>query len=192
MKSVECGAASWRHIGERLRLKSRWVTVVCDQWQVADGVIDYWRVERPNSVVVVPWTQSGVYVLAPNYRPGIASSTTDFPGGRWEERSSEDAAYGILKREVGLSPGDLQDLRPVGRARNVDSSFSSQQLMVYSVKLIAPLSTGQLSLIPIRHFTDFQKARASIDCLQCSSALTDWYLDRYHRPDQKMATDAFG
>ncbi|MCS6815683.1 MAG: NUDIX hydrolase, partial [Cyanobacteria bacterium] len=72
------------HVQDRfLELRSRWLTIVGEHCQTPDGEqLEYWRVEKADSVIILPLQEGSLITLPPTYRHGIAQVTIDFPGGR--------------------------------------------------------------------------------------------------------------
>jgi hypothetical protein len=78
---------SWQVQDRFLELHSRWVTLIAEHWQDAQGQrLEYWRIEKADSVIVLPIQKDALaqpQILLPpaSYRPGVGRVTLDFPGG---------------------------------------------------------------------------------------------------------------
>jgi len=74
-------------------------------------VREYWRVERVDSVIVIPIQQDRIILPVPTYRPGIGEWTWDFPGGRCPmNQSPEEVVEAILARELDLQTPAVEHL----------------------------------------------------------------------------------
>jgi ADP-ribose pyrophosphatase len=72
---------------------------------------DYYVLERPDSVSVVPVTPSGRTVLLRQERHPLGESTWEFPGGHVDAgETDEAAARRELREETGLAGGALEKL----------------------------------------------------------------------------------
>jgi ADP-ribose pyrophosphatase len=70
---------------------------------------DYYVLERPDSVSIVPVTPSGRTVLLRQERHPLAESTWEFPGGHVDAgETAEAAARRELREETGLAGGALE------------------------------------------------------------------------------------
>lgn len=137
-------------------LKTPWFRLLGERLQPSEGqAVDYWRVERAYSVIVVPQQGDRLILPPPQYRPGAGVATWDFPGGRWPEAQSlAEASYAILERELQVVPEavlSLQPLNPDGWW--VNSSFSNQKLYGVQARIapdavIPPAAIGAVYLLP--------------------------------------------
>lgn len=163
-----------------LELRSPWCTLIGEHLTDHHGhPLDYWRVERAHSVVVLPIQHQNFLLPPPSYRPGIGAATLDFPGGRLPpEQTPTAAAIAILQRELGLASSDilhLACLNPEGWP--INSSFSNQRLYgmvahIAPTATIAPAYLGQ----QIAHTpTGLNTLLSAIACLQCRALLLNWW-----------------
>lgn len=91
----------WRVQDRFLELHARWMTLIGEHLQDHQGeILEYWRIEKADSVIVLP-IQNGQFLLPPpSYCPGVGQVTLDFPGGRvLDKQTPEQAAIATLKRE---------------------------------------------------------------------------------------------
>ena len=74
--------------------KNQWLTLVGEHLinDEAD-VLEYWRVEKADSVIILPIYQNHLLLPHPQYRPGIGHYTLDFPGGRLQKGPSSFKDY---------------------------------------------------------------------------------------------------
>jgi hypothetical protein len=164
-----------------ITIRSPWLTVIGEHLTDEQGqILHYWRVEKADSVIILPLSGERFYLTAPQYRPGIGNSTVDFPGGRvLANQDVTDAARQILLREQGLPEEcifSLQYLNPGGWA--INSSFSNQRLHAF-VAEIQPEAIAQAKNLgasyPVTQqgITDLLR---DLDCLQCRAVLLEWVL----------------
>jgi hypothetical protein len=74
---------SWRSLDERVRIPSKWVTLIGEKWLTDTGeTLEYWRVEKADSVIVLPLQGDYFICLPPTFRVGAQRATVDFPGGQ--------------------------------------------------------------------------------------------------------------
>ena len=85
-----------------LNLETR-LTLIGEHLGIEQGqLLEYWRVERAHSLIVLPLLESRLRLLLPEpmYRPGVGTATLDFPRGRVAPTPPLDiAARQILHRE---------------------------------------------------------------------------------------------
>lgn len=173
-------------VGDRiLEMRSHWFTLIGEHWRDHQGQpLEYWRVERADSVVVMP-IQGDRLILPPAlFRPGIGTATLDFPGGRLPEGIPlEAAAEQILMRELGVERGaiaHLLSLTPQGWI--VNSSFSNQRLFgfvahLHPQALIPATAIGEIySATP----EGVQALLQQLLCLQCRALLLEWWMKKTH------------
>lgn len=175
--------SDWQTCDRFLELRSPWFTLIGEHLiDDRQQPLDYWRVERADSVIVLPIQSDQLILPPPAYRPGISQSSLDFPGGRLPEgKLPEVAASLILQRELGLAPAaiaDLTALNPEGWA--VNSSFSNQQLygFVASIQPECPLSDDRVGMKVAITDAEIRALLQRLTCLQCRALLLQWWLDR--------------
>jgi len=73
----------WKTIDRFVEINSHWVKLIAEHLETTEGqIVEYWRVERADSVVILTIQAEKFLFPTPMYRPGVASATLDFPGGR--------------------------------------------------------------------------------------------------------------
>jgi hypothetical protein len=105
----------WQVRDRFLELHSRWMTLIGEHLQDDQGkILEYWRIAKADSVIVLP-IQEGQFLLPPpSYRPGVGQVTLDFPGGRVSEgQTPEEGAIATLKRELGIEAVNITPLIPL-------------------------------------------------------------------------------
>lgn len=172
----------WQCKERILALKTRWLTLFGETLETHQGKsLDYWRVEKADSVIVLPIYQQHLLLPPPMYRPGIGESTWDFPGGRClDDQMPHSAATIILQRELGIADSALCYLRPLNQPGwAVNSSFSNQRLYGFVAEVRADTSLLPEKLGATYPITDsgIQALLDKLTCLQCRSLLIEWWLD---------------
>lgn len=131
-------------------------------------LLEYLRVDRSDSVIVLV-RQAGRFLLAePQFRPGIGERTLDFPGGRIDGTEPAICAEATVRRELQLAESvrvqlDQLTVRPLF----VDSAFSSQKLFGFVTEI--PKDTP----LPGKLYTT-SELLAQLQCLQCRAMLLEW------------------
>lgn len=174
--------SDWQTCDRFLELRSHWFTLIGEHLiDDRQQPLDYWRVERADSVIVLP-IQSGCFLLPPAaYRPGISRSSLDFPGGRLpDDQSPAAAASLILQRELGVVPEAIVELTPVNpEGWAVNSSFSNQQLYGFVAKIQPEfkLPSDRIGTQVALTDTGIRELLHTLTCLQCRALLLQWWLD---------------
>ena len=160
------------------RMESPWVTVVLERVaNHSQQSLDYWRIEKADSLIVVPVHLGRILMPPPQYRHGLGCLTEDLPGGRLEPGVSfQEAACAILEREMGCGRADVDVLEPLsGPGWAVNSSFSNQLLHVYRALLVP-----QAPRPPLAQERDYAHNEQGIGelfrqltCLQCRAAVLE-------------------
>lgn len=171
----------WQTRDRFLELHSRWMTLIGEHLQDDRGaVLEYWRIEKSDSVIVLPMQGEHLLLPAPSYRPGIGQVTWDFPGGRLPVgQHPEQAVIAILKRELGISNTAITQLLPlnaIGWA--VNSSFSNQKLYGFVAQIddTTPLLPEFAIETHAATPTGVENLLQRLHCLQCRAVLLDWWL----------------
>ncbi|HEY9827896.1 MAG TPA: NUDIX hydrolase [Stenomitos sp.] len=182
--------AAWQVRDRFLELHSRWMTLIGEHLQDSEGrTLEYWRVEKADSVIVLPiqcrdvTTGATEQILLPqaSYRPGIGQTTLDFPGGRVPVGVlPEQAAIATLQRELGVDASAIRQLislNPKGWA--VNSSFSNQKLYGFVAHLDASvaLQTDPIAMTYPVTAIAVQALLSQLSCLQCRAVLLEWYTN---------------
>jgi hypothetical protein len=172
----------WQVQDRFLDLRSRWMTLIGEHLHDHQGnLLEYWRIEKADSVIVLPIVAEHLLLPAPSYRPGVGQATLDFPGGRVAEgQSPEQAAIATLTRELPIAITAITQLVPLNRTGwPVNSSFSNQHLygFVAQIDLAYPLTDGGVLSYPTTP-TGVQALLQQLDCLQCRAALLEWWVSR--------------
>ncbi|WP_258040606.1 NUDIX domain-containing protein [Pseudanabaena sp. BC1403] len=164
-----------------LKMHSRWVTLIGEHLQDDRGeILEYWRIEKADSVIVLPIQSDRILLPKPSYRVGIGQVTLDFAGGRVTAGESPQlAAIATLKRELGIEVSAIAQLIPLNiEGWAVNSSFSNQKLYGF-VAHIEPKVKLSPELVTATYPTTsdgVQNLLKEITCLQCRAVLLEWVL----------------
>jgi hypothetical protein len=171
--------SNWETLDRFVEINSRWVTLIGEHLKTTEGqIVEYWRVEKADSVVVLTIQAEKLLFPAPMYRPGVASATLDFPGGRVPEAATPAAAVpAIIKKELGVTESTIARIQPINTTGwEINSSFSNQKLYGFVAEL-HPTATVNSELIGAAYpvtpdgICDLLK---NLTCLQCRALLLEW------------------
>lgn len=162
-----------------VEIRSPWLTLIGEHIEGDRGqVLDYWRVEKADSAVIVTIQGDRLLFPQPVYRPGTAATTLDFPGGRIPPAETPlTIAPAILQRELGIPSTaihHLEQLNETGWA--INSSFSNQKLYGL-VTIIDPGFAIPTELIGKTYTltkTSLQTLKKDLTCLQCRAVFLEW------------------
>lgn len=162
-----------------VEIRSPWLTLIGEHIEGDRGqVLDYWRVEKADSAVIISVQGDRLIFPKPVYRPGIAATTLDFPGGRIPPTETPlTVAPKILQRELGIPSiaiDRLEQLNETGWA--INSSFSNQKLYGL-VAIIDPnfaIPTEFITKTYTLTETSLQTLKKDLTCLQCRAVLLEW------------------
>lgn len=171
----------WQVHDRFLELRSHWFTLIGEHLETETGQqLEYWRVERADSVIVLPIANQQFLLPRPMYRPGTGTDTLDFPGGRLPENLTPIAAAPlILQKELGISHTEIASLTPmnaIGWA--INSSFSNQVLygFVAQLRLAQQVADDRLAGRFETTRLGVQHLLSHLTCLQCRALLLEWWL----------------
>jgi len=105
----------WKLRDRFLEIRSRWVTLFGEHLEDSQGQqLEYWRIEKSDSVIILPIHNDRIILPPPSYRPGVSQITLDFPGGRVPEKQTpQELVPKILQRELGVQVTDIAQLTPL-------------------------------------------------------------------------------
>lgn len=170
-------AKKWKLVRRMLELQSAWVTVYADQMIDNNGhELEYWHVDRADSVIVIAIHQGHFLLPEPTYRPGVDETTVDFAGSRIADKQTpEEAALAVLKRELGIGRAQLTSLEPITKQPlHVDSSFSSQKLYSFVAEIANDATPSPA--VRVHPLSKIEPLRQKLHCLQCRAILNEFVL----------------
>ena len=169
----------WKTLERFVEISSPWLTLIGEKLQARQGqILDYWRVEKADSVVIVTIQGDRLLLPKPMYRPGLQSTTLDFPGGRVPaDMKPVNVVPEIFERELGVSAlaiGKITPLNQTGWA--INSSFSNQKLygFVAEIDPTVSINTNRLGGTYPKTSTGFNLLLQDLTCLQCRAVLLEW------------------
>jgi hypothetical protein len=169
----------WQVQDRFLELKSRWMTLIGEHWQDHQGnLLEYWRIEKADSVIVLPIQGDRLLLPTPSYRPGVGQVTLDFPGGRAPQGQDPKAiAIATLQRELELDAAAIMQLTPISTTGwAVNSSFSNQQLYGFVVQIDPAWKLSKLVAKTYPLTKDgIHDLLQELICLQCRAILLEWW-----------------
>lgn len=174
----------WQVCDRFLELHSHWLTLIGEHLQDQQGkTLEYWRIEKADSVIVLPIWNNHLLLCSPIYRPGIGEITLDFPGGRISDgQNSEQAAIAVLERELEVESTEIIQLVPLNtKGWAINSSFSNQRLYsfvayLHNIENTKQYSQQRLTVYPAT-LSGVQELLQKLTCLQCRVVLLEWWLN---------------
>lgn len=171
----------WETRDRFLDMRSHWFRLIGEHLVNDQGqLLEYWRVERADSVIVLPLQGNQIMLMTPDFRPGVGQPTYDFPGGRLpDDQTPEQAASVILCRELQIEPTAIARLTPINStAWLVNSSFSNQKLYGFVAHLYPSVEVPVDRKGPTFEINSagIQALLAILNCLQCRALALEWWL----------------
>ena len=102
------------------RLSNEWITLIGERIEDENGeLLDYWRVERADSVIVIPVINDTIILPKPYYRHGVGGTTYDFPGGRIVSSETPlQAAFRILDKELSVKSDHVASIHSINQIKS--------------------------------------------------------------------------
>ncbi|AFY49786.1 hypothetical protein Nos7524_4014 [Nostoc sp. PCC 7524] len=174
---------AWKIHQRFLELRSHWLTLIGEHLEDHQGqMLEYWRVEKADSVVMIPLQSHHLILPPPSYRSGLGEMTLDFPGGRVPPEQKPDAVVpAILQRELGIEATTISQVIPLNtEGWAVNSSFSNQRLYGFVVHLqpTPPVATEYVGAIYPATATGVGDLLQRLTCLQCRAVLMEWWRNQ--------------
>lgn len=187
----------WQVHDRFMEFRSNWMMLIGEHWLDDRGQrLEYWRIEKADSVIVLPIQHHQILLPPPTYRPGIGSLTFDFPGGRVPEGSTPtDAVPALLHRELGLHADAIAQFVPLNlvplncQGWPINSSFSNQKLYGFVVQIPATLNLSEACIAERYPTTSagITSLLQTLTCLQCRAVLLEWWLNDSLTSQHKQA-----
>lgn len=174
---------AWKTLDRILEIRSPWLKLIGEKIQDdRNKILDYWRIERADSAVIIPLYEGQFLLPVPTYRPGLGQRTLDFPGGRIPEgQAPETQVPAILQRELGVSATAIARLTPLNETGwAINSSFSNQKLYGFAAELSpeTAINPERLGATYPTHPEGVRHLLRDLTCLQCRAVLLEWMLAR--------------
>ncbi|MGF1602944.1 MAG: NUDIX hydrolase [Thermosynechococcaceae cyanobacterium] len=173
-------SVDWRVQDRFLDLRSQWLTLIGEHLQDTQGEIrEYWRIEKADSVVILPLLNHQIILPSPSYRPGLGIATLDFPGGRVPAyQSPQTVVPAILNRELGIEAAAIANLTALNQQGwPVNSSFSNQTLygLIAELQPDTPIAPDFLGATYETTKEGVESLLKDLLCLQCRTVLLEWH-----------------
>ncbi len=168
----------WQVVSKLVEITSPWLTLIGEKVKDDQGtILDYWRVEKADSLIIITEYQNQLIFPKLTYRHGIEKVTLDFAGGRVNlDKTLENNALSILKRELNLEEKDLKILRPINQeAWAINSAFNNQKLWGFYAH-IKPETSLHPDFIGATYSLTKENLKCLLKdliCLQCRSLLLE-------------------
>lgn len=178
MSEQDSPSSPWTVQATLLRISNPWLTLIGERLQTPDHQqLDYWRLERADSAIVLPLWRGQMLLPPPVYRPGVAAATLDFPGGRvGADQTPMAAARQILQRELGVEAVAIANLTPLNtEGWPINSSLSNQRLFGFLAQLQDDRDMAFAPAVRQVPWTSagIQELRQELTCLQCRAVLME-------------------
>ena len=172
-------ASPWKVIQPLAEIRSPWVTVIAEKLQDDQGtLIDYWRVEKADSVIILTLQNQRLLLPQPMYRPGLGETTLDFPGGRVPpEQTPLETVPFILQKELGIQPAEISEITAINsEGWAINSSFSNQKLYGFVAKILPniPVNSEKIGASYPMTNQGIEALLKDLTCLQCRGILLEW------------------
>ncbi|MCU0519060.1 MAG: hypothetical protein MUC60_19785 [Oscillatoria sp. Prado101] len=70
----------WQTLDKFVEIRSPWLTLIGEHLQDNRGrILEYWRVEKADSAVILTLQNGNLILPPPTDRPGLGQATLDFP-----------------------------------------------------------------------------------------------------------------
>jgi len=174
----------WQVLSRMVEVRTPWMSMIGERWREESGrELEYWRVEKPDSLLVVTVHNGRLIAPVRSFRPGVGRTSLDLAGGRLDDPSTlAQTALAIVRREFKLSADDLfesqEPLNLVGW--DVDSATSSQRVFGVAVELRRDVQVldDRLGASYPATCAGGRELLSELVCLQCRAVLSEW-LERH-------------
>ena len=170
----------WQTLERFVEIRSPWLTLIGEKLQdEQERILDYWRVEKADSVVIITMQKDRFLLPKAAYRPGVGQKTLDFPGGRvLPQQTTVDAANIILQRELSIEASDIISLHSLNQTGwAINSSFSNQKLYGFFAEINSTTIVNPEKLNPTTYMNNergINDLLQDLTCLQCRAVLLEW------------------
>lgn len=175
----------WETISQFVAIRSPWLTLIGERLKDdRDRLLDYWRVEKADSAVIMTLHRDRFALPKPVYRPGVGEITLDFPGGRVPTDTAPiEVVPEILQRELGVGEDQIDRLLTLNSdGWLVNSSFSNQKLFGFVAEIRADAQLDDRLLWETRYQVnetkEIDRLLEALTCLQCRAVLLEWLRQR--------------
>jgi hypothetical protein len=188
----EHDSSKWRVMSEIVTIQSPWLRIIGERLEDDHKqLLDYWRVEKADSAVVLTLHRDRLVFPKKSYRVGLNKATLDFPGGRVPEGMFPSKVVPeILERELGIADASsscrIESLN-AQQGWPVNSSFSNQKLFGFVAKINDSIVLNP-ELLHVNSYNpketeELDALLEELACLQCRSILMEWLVRMRRKPD---------
>jgi hypothetical protein len=169
----------WTTLNQFVNISSPWLSLIGEKIKDHQGkILDYWRVEKDDSAIIIPIHQNQLLFPLPLFRPGIGKVSLDFPGGRIpKQQDPQEVVLKILERELGIKKLDLESLLPLNHTGwEINSSFSNQKLYGFVARIKSKFQVNS-HLVGVSYSLNTEGINNLLEeltCLQCRGLFLEW------------------
>jgi hypothetical protein len=174
---------SWQIIDKFLEINSPWLTLIGEKVKDDNNnLLDYWRVEKPDSVIIIVIQNNKFILPKPIYRHGLGKITLDFAGGRLNLAENRDQVIlNILKRELEISAKNIIKIQSINtQPWPINSAFSNQCLWGFVTEIDPHTVINSCYQYPLNN-SGIENLLNDLICLQCRSLLLEWLRLNYYQ-----------
>ena len=163
----------WNKIKEVLHIKSDWMDLYVEMWKKGNESIEYWRISKKDSLIVIGLQGGRLILPRPDFRVGVSEVTLDFAGGRVEDHSENGLKITALKiahRELGLEKEYVKEIDLLdAKGKYVNSSFNDQKIYVALIHINEQVIINkECKVFGIKQLALLYE---QLKCMQCAYAL---------------------
>ncbi len=129
----------WKQLKSEYILDNRWIKLSKREFLLPNGnlIPDYYIVEKPDIVLIVPITSDGRTMIMREFERGVQAIGYKFPAGRVNDKESPmNAARREFLEETGLSIGNLA---PIG-VLDADPGWLTTKVHVFIAEVFNEIS----------------------------------------------------
>ena len=171
--------SDWKLLNEFVRVGSKWLTLIGESWLCDKGrKLEYWRVEKVDSVIVLPIQAGRLFCVNPTFRVGIHRSTLDFPGGRLPEgKQPKEIVHSLLECELSIPAAAIRKTIELNKKKwIINSSFSNQGLWGFVAEIDEAFTIPEccIGANVMANESGVSDLLSRLECLQCRMVLLEW------------------
>ena len=168
----------WKLLDNIFSIKSKWLNLYVESWlDDKDRELEYWRLEKADSLIIIPVCNDHLLFPLKEFRPGINKTTLDFPGGRVMETSSPlEMIPIILKKELDITKENILAINALNtEGYPINSSFSDQLVCFIYVELSGDCLNLNSAINSVRlDKSGIKWVLENLKCLQCRCAFYEY------------------
>jgi hypothetical protein len=170
------GNQKWEKLSQFVSIDTPWMRLIGERLlDDRKNELEYWRVQKDDSLVVVTKHRDRFVLPTKMYRPGLDEMTLDFPGGRVPSDTSnmDGLARKIVCRELCISGNCIESMEALNKEQGwpINSSFSNQKLFGYVCVLVDETELDENNFVA---YTEVEALLDELPCLQCRHVLLEY------------------